>query len=229
MPNILTTNIRNLRYKLFGRICDEIYNAAKKFHRLNEDFPFYIWPGYNSIRYKQSSERRVQLSHFLAGSPNEEMECGISPAYKISTLLKNGIYSDPVRKPTQEDALIALRGHLEKICIKRQEWPCLKPEVLTTTGLTLLGDRDKEVFRFFGTACSIFFSRLLHDPSQDGSFIPGSTHRWLTDNKKLKLIGLSVNYEDAHKFQPADEDYFHIILKAQDLCGFRSTYRVKIK
>jgi hypothetical protein len=221
------SDIRDLRYVLFGCICDKIYNAAKEFHHLKEDFPFYIWPGYNSIRYKDPSERRVQLSHFWGGSTNNEMECGVSPAYKITTLLKQGINSDASQKHPQTHTLNELRDDLRIICDDRKKWPCLKPGILPTTGLTSLYDGENEVFRFFATPCSIFFSLLLHDPSPDGSFIPGSTHRWLIENKGITidnygskhiLSGLAVHYEDSPKKTPGDASYFPITLKAQDLC-----------
>ncbi len=224
-----SSDVRDLRYALFAYVCDGIYEGAKAFEveQGNVDFPFYVWPGYNSTRSSDPSKRRVQLSAQLDGSVADEILCGISPAYDVATLLNQGKLQHPGDSALRDYSESEFRTALEDICKKRKSWEYLSSEVRPTLGLTSLEGDSSDVFRLLANPCSVFFNLLLHRLAPPGcDFIPGSTHRWLLENMDLKiqsedverpLKGLAIHYEDEGDRGPGFKTYFPIRLLAKDL------------
>lgn len=218
-----SSEVHDLRYALFAHVCDGLYEAAKAFEfgKSDVDFPFYVWPGYNSIRYTDPSRQRVQLSAQWDASNTDDILCGISPAYDVTTLLNQSKRQHPDDDALRDYSESQFRNALEGICTKRKSWDCLTSEVQPTPGLTSL---QGGVFRLLANPCSVFFSVLLHHPAPPGcDFIPGSTHRWFLENKKLKtkdeqpLRGLAIHYADSADSGPGSATYFPIHLTAGDL------------
>ncbi len=115
-------DIRSLKVPLFAMVCDAIYEAAKEFHKDEEewgthDFPFYLWPGYNSLVADLDGKKRVDIRVPIewekenGGTEDtlEPIECGISPVYHVGALQK-------IQSHENDEILVA---DIRNILIKR--------------------------------------------------------------------------------------------------------------
>jgi hypothetical protein len=192
--------VRALRFPTFARLCDTVYQAAKDWHKYENDFSFYFWPGYDSIREDGEKRQRMQLcvhdvDLFRDMADGVDIACGISPPYPLI------LAGAPTAPPNEslKSVLMKRRSAIEPWLPKNG--PC------NVDGLLCKDEDTPSAFRLLDNPTSIWFSILLREPdaqkNEKGKFIPGSTHRWLSEsdppvriNSKNNLIprGLIVDY-----------------------------------
>jgi hypothetical protein len=191
--------VRDLRFPIFSLLCDTLYDAAKDWHGYSKekDFPFYLWPGYDTIRIREGEPQRVQLrvpGTELLGTVGGgiDIACGISPPYPVPS---NG------RLPTSLELLVDKRREGLKDRFSNHD----RYHAYTEPGL-VTWDAAQPKFRVLINPASVFFTALLtgpHEPEELGEFIPGSTHRWLSEYDVHvdgpSPRGLIVNYATASK------------------------------
>lgn len=203
--------VRLLKIPLFAVVCDAIYEAAKAFHNTargwlgeeeeggkekNEDFAFYLWPGYESLTKDADGSRRVDLRVPIQCLPEglrgkddayASIECGISPAYNMGT----------VQAAASDDATRRLLSEIQKVMAFREEnlggdFPSDVREAIrkdpnrhpgSLHGIVQPTDHaDNILFRIMGNPCSLGFWAFLAK-RETNLFEVGSTHRWLSHER----------------------------------------------
>lgn len=217
-----TEEIRGLRFPIFAFLCDTAYAAAKEWHgyKTEEDFPFYFWPGYDSIRFGPGEHPRVPLQVQIIQEEdksenwnNWNVECGISPVYSSQ---RNGL---PMSSALTKEIAELLRQR--QLGIKH--W---LPNSTNHDGLSgLIPSNDAHAFRVLANPASIWFSILLTQPersrNENSDFVPGSTHLWLTKFGPDKAIrGLNIEMpEDETDHGPTSSTFLKFPVKTFDGVG----------
>ncbi len=196
--------IRDLRFPIFAFLCDTIYDAAKKWHGYETDFPFYFWPGYDSIREPGVTHKRTSLQVRIFESEEHErdgwdVECGISPSYDLPADLAPEIaeFLDwrkrRIRDWLPKHADLRDKAKFGEIGVSaaRGLLPPEKGEVQAATKLRVLAN-----------PASIWFSILLRraDPHQQefSDFVPGGTHGWLSQIDDIRGLLVERPGENAN-------------------------------
>lgn len=194
--------IRDLRFPIFAFLCDTIYDAAKQWHGYGTNFPFYFWPGYDSIREPGVTHKRTSLQVRIFESEEHErdgwdVECGISPSYDLPADLASEIaeFLDWRKR--------RIRDWLPKHADLRDKTKFGEIGVSAARGLLPPEKRDDQVatkLRVLANPASIWFSILLRraDPHQQefSDFVPGGTHGWLSQIDGMRGLLVERPSED---------------------------------